>query len=138
MWIEKWEPEDPEFWASTGRKTANRNLVFSILTEHIGFSIWSLWAVMVLFMGPKYGLIRRRQVPAHLDADPGRRASCASRTTWPSRGSAVATGQSSAPLLLLIPTVLCGDRHAPWHVAGHVRARRGASPGSAAATSRRR
>ena len=56
MWIEKWEPEDPEFWASTGRKTANRNLVFSILTEHIGFSIWSLWAVMVLFMGPKYGL----------------------------------------------------------------------------------
>ena len=55
MWIEKWEPEDPEFWASTGRKIANRNLLFSIFTEHIGFSIWSLWSVMVLFMGPKYG-----------------------------------------------------------------------------------
>ncbi len=55
MWIEKWEPEDPEFWASTGRRIANRNLGLSILTEHIGFSIWSLWSVMVLFMGPKYG-----------------------------------------------------------------------------------
>ncbi|HEX4223727.1 MAG TPA: MFS transporter, partial [Pseudonocardiaceae bacterium] len=55
-WIERWEPEDPEFWASTGRRIANRNLVFSIITEHIGFSIWSLWSVMVLFMGPKYGL----------------------------------------------------------------------------------
>ena len=56
MWIEKWEPEDPEFWASTGRRIANRNLALSVFTEHIGFSIWSLWSVMVLFMGPKYGL----------------------------------------------------------------------------------
>jgi NNP family nitrate/nitrite transporter-like MFS transporter len=56
MWIEKWEPEDPEFWASTGRRIANRNLGLSVFTEHIGFSIWSLWSVMVLFMGPKYGL----------------------------------------------------------------------------------
>ena len=55
-WIENWEPEDPEFWAASGRRIANRNLAFSIVTEHIGFSIWSLWAVMVLFMGPKYGL----------------------------------------------------------------------------------
>ncbi|KAA2263796.1 NarK/NasA family nitrate transporter [Solihabitans fulvus] len=55
-WIEHWEPENPEFWARTGRRVARRNLVFSILAEHIGFSIWSLWSVMVLFMGPKYGL----------------------------------------------------------------------------------
>ncbi|HKS44234.1 MAG TPA: nitrate/nitrite transporter [Amycolatopsis sp.] len=55
-WIEHWEPENEEFWNSTGKKIANRNLWFSILTEHIGFSIWSLWSVMVLFMGPKYGL----------------------------------------------------------------------------------
>jgi NNP family nitrate/nitrite transporter-like MFS transporter len=55
-WIETWTPEDPDFWKNTGAKIANRNLWFSILTEHIGFSIWTLWAVMVLFMGPKYGL----------------------------------------------------------------------------------
>lgn len=55
-WIDHWEPEDPGFWASTGKKVATRNLWFSIFSEHIGFSIWSLWSVMVLFMGPKYGL----------------------------------------------------------------------------------
>lgn len=55
-WIEHWTPEDEDFWAATGKKIANRNLWFSIFSEHIGFSIWSLWSVMVLFMGPKYGL----------------------------------------------------------------------------------
>jgi NNP family nitrate/nitrite transporter-like MFS transporter len=55
-WIEHWDPEDPQFWAGTGRRIATRNLVFSIVAEHVGFSIWSLWSVMVLFMGPKYGL----------------------------------------------------------------------------------
>lgn len=55
-WIEHWTPEDDTFWATTGRKVANRNLWFSIFSEHIGFSIWSLWSVLVLFMGPRYGL----------------------------------------------------------------------------------
>ena len=55
-WIADWRPDDPEFWASAGRKIANRNLICSIFTEHIGFSIWSLFSVMVLFMSPKYGL----------------------------------------------------------------------------------
>lgn len=55
-WIDSWDPEDEQFWATRGRRVAARNLVFSILSEHIGFSIWSLWSVMVLFMGPKYGV----------------------------------------------------------------------------------
>jgi NNP family nitrate/nitrite transporter-like MFS transporter len=55
-WIERWEPENEEFWATTGKKVASRNLWFSIFAEHIGFSIWTLWSVMVLFMGPQYGL----------------------------------------------------------------------------------
>jgi MFS transporter, NNP family, nitrate/nitrite transporter len=55
-WIEEWTPEDPAFWAATGRRIAARNLVFSIFAEHIGFSIWSLWSVMVLFMNAKYGI----------------------------------------------------------------------------------
>ncbi|WP_222853344.1 nitrate/nitrite transporter [Fodinicola acaciae] len=54
-WIDHWTPEDPRFWKETGARIANRNLWFSILTEHLGFSLWSLWSVMVLFMGPAYG-----------------------------------------------------------------------------------
>ncbi|MDX2849745.1 nitrate/nitrite transporter [Actinacidiphila glaucinigra] len=55
-WIERWDPEDEEFWESDGRRVAHRNLLFSVLSEHVGFSIWTLWSVMVLFMGPEYGI----------------------------------------------------------------------------------
>lgn len=55
-WIEHWDPEDEAFWRETGERTARRNLLYSVLSEHIGFSIWSLWSVMVLFMGPAYGI----------------------------------------------------------------------------------
>ncbi|WP_405583373.1 nitrate/nitrite transporter [Streptomyces sp. NBC_01092] len=55
-WIDHWDPEDETFWNETGEKVARRNLFFSVLSEHIGFSIWTLWSVMVLFMGPEYGL----------------------------------------------------------------------------------
>jgi NNP family nitrate/nitrite transporter-like MFS transporter len=55
-WLTDWRPEDPEFWRATGRPIARRNLIVSIFTEHIGFSIWSMWSVFVLFLGPKYGL----------------------------------------------------------------------------------
>jgi MFS transporter, NNP family, nitrate/nitrite transporter len=54
-WIDDWRPEDKEFWDGGGDKVARRNLIFSIFSEHIGFSIWTLWAVFVLFMGPGYG-----------------------------------------------------------------------------------
>ncbi|NUR01242.1 MAG: NarK/NasA family nitrate transporter [Streptomyces sp.] len=54
-WIEQWDPEDEHFWnEGGGRRIALRNLAFSVLSEHIGFSVWSLWSVMVLFMGPAY------------------------------------------------------------------------------------
>ncbi|MGW5419299.1 nitrate/nitrite transporter [Streptomyces sp. NPDC003943] len=55
-WIERWEPEDETFWRERGERIARRNLWFSVLSEHIGFSVWSLWSVMVLFMGPQYGI----------------------------------------------------------------------------------
>ncbi|AXE86292.1 nitrate/nitrite transporter [Streptomyces sp. Go-475] len=55
-WIQHWDPENETFWQETGEKIARRNLFFSVLSEHIGFSIWTLWSVLVLFMGPEYGL----------------------------------------------------------------------------------
>jgi NNP family nitrate/nitrite transporter-like MFS transporter len=54
-WIDEWRPEDPAFWDGGGKRVATRNLVFSILSEHIGFSVWSLWSVFVLFLGDDYG-----------------------------------------------------------------------------------
>ncbi|GAA3998388.1 NarK family nitrate/nitrite MFS transporter [Streptomyces marokkonensis] len=55
-WIQYWDPEDETFWKETGERVARRNLFFSVLSEHIGFSVWTLWSVLVLFMGPEYGL----------------------------------------------------------------------------------
>ena len=55
-WIEEWDPEDEVFWAEKGERVARRNLLFSVLSEHIGFSVWTMWSVLVLFMGPEYGL----------------------------------------------------------------------------------
>ena len=51
-----WDPEDPGFWDRTGARVARRNLIFSVFSEHIGFSVWSLWSVLVLFLTPAYGL----------------------------------------------------------------------------------
>lgn len=55
-WIHDWRPEDPVFWANTGARVARRNLVLSILCEHLGFCVWSMWSVLVLFLGPEYGI----------------------------------------------------------------------------------
>jgi NNP family nitrate/nitrite transporter-like MFS transporter len=54
-WIDDWRPEDGEFWNTIGRPVARRNLIYSVFSEHIGFSIWSVWSVLVLFLGPNYG-----------------------------------------------------------------------------------
>jgi NNP family nitrate/nitrite transporter-like MFS transporter len=53
-WIADWRPDDRPFWDRTGARVARRNLVLSIFSEHIGFSVWSLWSVLVLFLGPEY------------------------------------------------------------------------------------
>ena len=56
-WIDDWRPEDPQFWEEKGKDVARRNLFFSVFSEHIGFSIWSLWSVMVLFLPePVFGI----------------------------------------------------------------------------------
>jgi NNP family nitrate/nitrite transporter-like MFS transporter len=49
-WIEDWTPEDPAFWAAGGARVARRNLVWSILAEHVGFSVWLLWSAVVVYL----------------------------------------------------------------------------------------
>ena len=49
-WIDDWRPEDPEFWGTVGRPIARRNLIWSIFAEHIGFSVWLLWSIVVVQM----------------------------------------------------------------------------------------
>jgi len=49
-YIADWDPEDADAWESGNKNIARRNLVWSVFAEHVGFSIWSVWSVMVLFM----------------------------------------------------------------------------------------
>jgi hypothetical protein len=53
--MEHWGAEDVDAWEGLdgtppGREAAKRNLILSIVADHVGFSIWSIWSVMVLFM----------------------------------------------------------------------------------------
>jgi MFS transporter, NNP family, nitrate/nitrite transporter len=45
-WISDWHPEDEKFWESKGKVIARRNLIWSILAEHLGFSIWLVWSIV--------------------------------------------------------------------------------------------
>ena len=46
--IQDWRPEDPEFWQSTGRKIARRNLWISIPALFLAFVMWQVWSVTIL------------------------------------------------------------------------------------------
>ncbi|MFW0784187.1 nitrate/nitrite transporter [Gordonia sp. CPCC 206044] len=54
--ITDWDPEDRKAWDNGNAAIAKRNLVWSVICEHVGFSVWSLFSVMALFMGPEYGI----------------------------------------------------------------------------------
>src|SRR6201994_885856 len=45
-WISEWNPEDETFWNSKGKFIARRNLIWSIVAEHIGFSVWAIWSIV--------------------------------------------------------------------------------------------
>lgn len=55
--IEHWDAEDVAAWEAGGKDVAKRNLIWSVFAEHVGFSVWSIWSVMVLFMPTdKFGI----------------------------------------------------------------------------------
>ncbi len=45
-WIADWNPEDEIFWKARGKVIAQRNLIWSIVAEHLGFSIWLIWSIV--------------------------------------------------------------------------------------------
>lgn len=48
--LSDWNPEDTAAWEAGNSKIARRNLLCTVAGDHVAFSIWSLWAVMALFM----------------------------------------------------------------------------------------
>jgi NNP family nitrate/nitrite transporter-like MFS transporter len=69
-WIDDWNPEDPELWARSGKRIARRNLIWSILAENLGFSVWLIWSVVATRL-PKVGFTYTTEQLFSLVAIPG-------------------------------------------------------------------
>ena len=48
--IADWRPEDEQFWESTGKRIAYRNLWISVPALLCGFSIWGMWGIITVQM----------------------------------------------------------------------------------------
>jgi len=48
--IQDWRPEDEQFWESTGRRIAYRNLWISIPALLCGFAVWGMWGIIAVQM----------------------------------------------------------------------------------------
>jgi MFS transporter, NNP family, nitrate/nitrite transporter len=46
-WVDRWDPEDPDFWAEQGARAARRNLAVSVFAEFLGFAVWAVWSIVV-------------------------------------------------------------------------------------------
>src|SRR6202167_5873658 len=68
-WVSDWNPEDQTFWETKGKVTARRNLIWSIVAEHIGFSVWLIWSIVATklratgFHYAQAQLFQRRPIP---------------------------------------------------------------------------
>jgi NNP family nitrate/nitrite transporter-like MFS transporter len=45
-----WRPEDEQFWESTGKKIAYRNLWISVPALLCGFAVWGMWGIITVQM----------------------------------------------------------------------------------------
>ncbi|HMV53437.1 MAG TPA: antiporter [Rhodocyclaceae bacterium] len=48
--IRDWRPEDANFWDSTGKQIAYRNLWISIPALYCGFAVWAMWGIISVQM----------------------------------------------------------------------------------------
>lgn len=48
--LNRWEPEDQEFWESQGKAVANRNLWISVPCLLAAFAVWMMWSVIIVQM----------------------------------------------------------------------------------------
>jgi len=48
--LERWDVEDDEFWESTGKRIATRNLWISIPSLLCGFAVWLYWGIITVQM----------------------------------------------------------------------------------------
>ena len=48
--IADWRPEDEDFWQSTGKKVAYRNLWLSVPALLCGFAVWGMWGIITVQM----------------------------------------------------------------------------------------
>lgn len=48
--IADWRPEDEQFWESTGRRVAYRNLWISVPALLCGFAVWGMWGIITVQM----------------------------------------------------------------------------------------
>ncbi len=48
--LRNWNVEDEQFWASTGKKIATRNLWISIPSLLVGFAVWLYWGIITVQM----------------------------------------------------------------------------------------
>jgi len=48
--IDEWEPEDESFWENGGKRIAWRNLLISTFTLFLGFAVWVVWSVVVVYL----------------------------------------------------------------------------------------
>ena len=48
--ITDWRPEDDDFWESTGKRIAYRNLWISVPSLLCGFAIWGMWGIITVQM----------------------------------------------------------------------------------------
>ncbi len=117
-WIDDWNPEDETFWEKVGKRIARRNLIWSIVAENIGFSIWLIWSVTATRL-PKIGFHYSTDQLFNLVALPGLIGSLMRfpyAFAVPRFGGRNWTMVSAS--LLLIPTislsVLVSHREAPY------------------------
>lgn len=52
--IQDWRPEDPAFWAKSGRRVANRNLAISVPALLLAFAIWMMFSAVTVSL-PQIG-----------------------------------------------------------------------------------